>query len=77
MFTVRERLLFVNVVWVEGLFFGEGEGCWVGAGFEVYFAVETGVSACVACACALLIDVKDECVLIAVCADFDDFLGVA
>jgi len=72
--------------WEVFLFFVNGEGvkCEVSAGkFEGCggtgddFAIEAGVSAGVAGACADLAHNEDERVLIAIGADFDNFLDVA
>lgn len=46
-------------------------------GFEVDFTVEAAVSACVAGSGSDLFDIQDEGILVAVGADFVDFLDVA
>lgn len=71
------RLFLVDFVGVEGFFvIDEVEVDW-GLEGEADGAVEAGAAAGVAGSGALLGDVEDEGVLIAVGADFVDDLGVA
>lgn len=69
--------LTVNFVGVESFFVVDKVEVYRVVLWEFDRAVKAGTSTGVAGSCALLSDVKDEGVLVAVGADFVDFLGVA